>query len=102
MTLIWSKSIIETMRIKLNDGQLDKLSHHVPFEVILDGPRDVKGFLEIVGYNMPWDELGLSKFGDPFRKPNRVAFSVEAVDGGFVCDVHPAFACYLSNLLAVD
>ena len=90
------------MRIKLNDSQLDRLSHHVPFEVILDGPRDVKGFLEILGHNMPWDELGLNKFGDHLRKPNRVTFSVELVDGGFVCDVHPAFACYLSNLLVVE
>ena len=90
------------MRIKLNEGQLDMLSHHVPFEVLLDGPRDVKGFLEILGHNMPWDDLGLSKFGDPLRRPSRVSFSVEAADGGFICDVHPAFACYLSNLLTVE
>lgn len=90
------------MRIKLNGSQLDKLAHNVPFEVVLDGPRDVKGFLEILGHNMPWDEIGLSKFGDPLRKPNRVSFSVETVDGGFICDVHPAFACYLSTLLTVD
>ena len=90
------------MRIKLNGSQLDKLAHNVPFEVILEGTRDVKGFLEILGHNMPWDEIGLSKFGDPLRKPNRVAFSVETVDGGFICDVHPSFACYLSTLLTVD
>ena len=90
------------MRIKLNNSQLDKLSHLIPFGVILDEPRDVKGFLEILGHNMSWDEIGLSKFGDSLRKPNRVAFSVEVVDGGFVCDIHPAFACYLSNLLTVE
>jgi len=90
------------MRIKLNGSQLGKLAHYVPFEVLLDQSRDVKGFLEILGHNMPWDEIGFCKFGDPLRKPNRVAFSVETVDGGFICDVHPAFACYLSTLLTVD
>jgi len=87
------------MRIKLNPEQLERLSHNVPFEVMLEEPRDVKGFLEILGHNMPWDTMGLGKFGDPLRKPNRVTFSVETVDGGFVCDIHPAFACYLSNIL---
>ena len=90
------------MRLKLNGSQLSRLSHYVPFEVILEEPRDVKGFLEILGHNMPWDEIGLSKFGDPLKKPNRVSFSVEAVDGGFICDVHPAFACYLSTLLVTE
>jgi len=90
------------MRIKLNNSQLDGLSKHLPFEVILEQPRDVKGFLEILGHNMPWDEIGLNKFGDPLRKPNRVTFSVEAVDGGYICDVHPAFACYISNLLTIE
>jgi len=90
------------MRIKLSNSQLDKLSHRVPFGVILEELRDVKGFLEILGHNMPWDEIGLGKFGDPLRKPIGVTFSVEAVDGGFVCDVHPAFACYLSNLLTTE
>jgi hypothetical protein len=90
------------MRIKLNDSQLEKLSHYVPFEVVLEEPRDIKGFLEILGHNMPWDEVGLSKFGDPLRKPNRVTFSVESVNGGFVCDIHPAFACYLSNILTTE
>ena len=89
------------MRIKLSTSQLDGLSRHLPFEVMLDQPRDVKGFLEILGHNMPWDDIGLNKFGDPLRKPNRVTFSVEAIDGGYICDVHPAFACYISNLLAV-
>jgi len=87
------------MRVKLKIDQLTGLAQQLPFEVILDHPRDVKGFLEILGHNMPWEETGLSKFGDPVRKPNRVAFSVEAVDGGYICDVHPAFACYISNVL---
>lgn len=87
------------MRIKLKTEQLNELKQKLPFEVVLDHPRDVKGFLEILGHNMPWNEMGLGKFGNPIRKPNRVAFSVEAIDGGYICDVHPAFACYMSNLL---
>jgi len=90
------------MRIKLSSSQLDGLSHQLPFEVMLKEPRDVRGFLEILGHNMPWDGMGLNKFGDPLKKPNRVAFSVEVVDGGFICDIHPAFACYVSNLLTVE
>jgi hypothetical protein len=88
------------MRIKLSTKQLEDLSQHLPFQVMLEGPRDVKGLLEILGHNMPWDEMGLNKFGDPLKKPSRVTFSVEAVDGGFICDIHPAFACYISTLLA--
>ena len=87
------------MRIVLKTEQLSQLSHHLPFEVLLEQPRDVKGFLEILGRDMPWDEAGLNKFGDPLKKPNRIAFDVTAVNGGFVCDVHPAFACYISSLL---
>ena len=90
------------MRIKLNNSHLEGLAHQLPFEVIVEDPRDVKGLLELLGHNMPWDETGLNKFGDPLRKPNRVTFSVEAVDGGFVCDIHPAFAIYISNLLSVE
>ena len=90
------------MRIKLSNDQLAGLAHQLPFEVIVEDPRDVKGLLEILGHNMPWDEVGLNKFGEQLRKPNRVTFSVEAVDGGFVCDIHPAFAIYVSNLLSSD
>ena len=90
------------MRIKLNSGQLEGLAHQLPFEVIVEDPRDVKGLLELLGHNMPWYEAGLNKFGDPLKKPNRVTFSVEAVNGGFVCDIHPAFAIYISNLLSVE
>jgi len=85
------------MRIKLDNQQLEGLAHQLPFEVIIENPRDVKGLLEILGHNMPWDEMGLNKFGDPLRKPNRVTFSVESVDGGFICDIHPAFAIFISN-----
>jgi len=90
------------MRIKLKTEQLKGLSQQLPFEVILEQPRDVRGFLEILGHNMPWNETGLSKFGDPIKKPIRVAFSVEATDGGYICDVHPAFACYISHLLTSE
>jgi hypothetical protein len=90
------------MRIKLNNSQLEGLSHQLPFEVIVEDPRDVKGLLELLGHNMPWDEAGFNKFGDPLKKPNRVTFSVEAVNGGFVCDIHPAFAIYISTLLSVE
>ncbi|MGQ9546512.1 MAG: hypothetical protein ACUVTR_05050 [Dehalococcoidia bacterium] len=90
------------MRVKLNDSQLERLAHKLPFEVIVENPRDVKGLLEILGHNMPWDDLGLNKFGEALKRPTRVTFSVEAVDGGFVCDIHPAFALYLSNLLSEE
>jgi len=90
------------MRIKLNNEQLTGLARHLPFEVVVEGPRDVKGLLELLGHNMPWDDVGLSKFGEPLKKPSRVTFSVEAVDGGFVCDIHPAFAIYISNLLTTE
>ena len=97
-----NKGADQKMRIKLNNGQLEGLTHQLPFEVIVEDPRDVKGLLELLGHNMPWDEAGLNKFGDPLKKPNRVTFSVEAVNGGFVCDIHPAFAIYISNLLSVE
>jgi len=90
------------MRVKLNSEQLSRLAQYVPFEVVLEEPRDVKGFLEILGHNMPWDEGGSGRFGDALKKPNRVTFSVEATNGGFVCDIHPSFACYLSTILPVE
>ncbi len=90
------------MRIKLKAEQLGYLSQRLPFEVMLDQSRDVRGFLDILGKDMPWQETGLSKFGDPIKKPSRVAFSVRSVDGGYICDVHPAFACYISSLLHGD
>ncbi len=88
-----------SMRVKLRLEQLNELKQQLPFEVVLDQPRDVKGFLEILGHNMPWNETSYSRFGDPMKRPNRVAFSVDASDDGYICDVHPAFACYVSNIL---
>ena len=88
-----------SMRVKLKIEQLNALKQQLPFEVVLDHPRDVKGFLEILGHDMPWNDAGLTKFGDPIKRPNRVAFSVEATEDGYICDVHPAFAWYMSSML---
>ena len=90
------------MRIKLSKEQLNTLTKDLPFEVMLERASDVRGLLEIIGRDMPWDETGLSKFGESLKKPNRVTFSVEEIDGVYVCDIHPAFACYISNLLASE
>ena len=90
------------MRIKLKTEQLTQLAQRLPFEVVMEHPRDVRGFLEILGHNMPWNESGLNKFGDQIKKPSRIAFSVDAVVGGYICDVHPAFACYISTLLTLE
>jgi len=87
------------MRIKLKPDQLNVLAQRLRFEVILEQPRDVRGMLDILGADMPWDETGLSKFGETARKPARVTFSVEATDGGFVCDIHPSLAQYIHTLL---
>ena len=87
------------MRVKFKTEQLNELKQQLPFEVVLDQPRDVKGFLEILGHNMPWNDGGGMKFGDSMKRPNRVAFSVESTEDGYICDVHPAFACYVSNML---
>jgi hypothetical protein len=96
----YESGVGEVMRIKLNSEQLDRLAQHLPFEVILEQPRDVKGLLEILGHNMPWDEAGFSKFSDPPKKPTRVAFSIEPTGDSYICDVHPAFAYYVSDLLS--
>jgi hypothetical protein len=94
-----SKYNPNVMRIKLKAEQLGHLAQRLPFEVMLDQARDVRGFLDILGKDMPWEETGLNKSGEPIRKPSRVAFYVSATDGGYVCDVHPAFASYISSLL---
>jgi len=65
------------MRIKLKSEQLNILAKRLRFEVVLQQPRDVRGMLEVLGHDMPWDETGLSKFGDESRKPVRLTFSVE-------------------------
>jgi hypothetical protein len=88
------------MRIKLNQEQLKKLAVRLPYEVVVDQPRDVRGLLEVLGRSMPWDETGLSKFGTPSRRPGRVTFSVEAAGDMFVCDVHPALAHYIRDILS--
>ena len=89
------------MRIKLTNEQLKKLSEGLPFVVLLDRPSDVRGLLEILGKEMPWDETGPSKFGDnSVKRPLRVTFSVEVADEGFLCDVHPALVQHLYSLLS--
>ena len=90
------------MRIKLKAEQLSKLAQNLPFDVMLEQPRDVRGLLEILGRNMPWDEAGLSKFSDPPKRPSRVTFAVEPIEGGYICDIHPALACYISDLLSSE
>ena len=57
------------MRIKLKTEQLEKLARGLQFEVIIDSPRDVRGMLDLLGRSMPWDDTGLSKFGDSAQKP---------------------------------
>lgn len=88
------------MRIKLNQEQLKKLAARLPYEVVVDQPRDVRGLLEVLGRSMPWDETGLSKFGTPSRRPGRVTFAVETAGDMFVCDVHPALAHYIRDILS--
>lgn len=88
------------MRIKLKNDQLTKLAQRLAIEVIIQQPRDARGLLEILGRNMPWDESGLTKFGDPPKRPARVTFSVEATKDGYICDIHPALAHYINDLLS--
>ncbi len=90
------------MRIKLSVDQLNKLAKNLPFEVLLDRASDVRGLLEIVGKEMPWDETGLSKIGNSPSRPPRVTFSVEAKDGGYICDIHPALVQHLYTLLSTN
>ena len=44
------------MRIKLSLDQLNILAKKLPFEVMLDRPGDVRGLLELVGKEMPWED----------------------------------------------
>ncbi|HAV10601.1 MAG TPA: hypothetical protein DCX22_03170 [Dehalococcoidia bacterium] len=88
------------MRIKLSIDQLKSLTQKLPFEVIIEQPRDVRGLLDLVGQEMPWDETGLSKFGETIKKPARLTFNVEAAgENVFVCDLHPALVQYIYTLL---
>jgi hypothetical protein len=89
------------MRIKLTTEQLNNLSKGLPFDVMLEKPSDVRGLLEILGKEMPWDETGLSKLGDNSqRRPVRVTFSIEETDKGYICDIHPALVHHLYTLLS--
>ncbi len=60
------------MRIKLKNEQLHILAKRLRFEVMLEQPRDVRGMLEVLGKEIPWDETGLNKFDDSPRRPNSV------------------------------
>jgi hypothetical protein len=88
------------MRIKLKDDQLNVLAKRLCVEVMPDGPRDVRGMLEILGKDMPWDETGLSKFDNAPRRPPRLTFAVEKANDGYVCDIHPALAQHINTILS--
>lgn len=88
------------MRIKLNIDQLNIMAKGLPFEVILERPGDVRGLLEILGRDMPWEETGLSKFGNSNKRPTRVTFGVESTKDGFICDIHPALVQHIYTLLS--
>ncbi len=90
------------MRIKLKTDQLNILAKRLRFEVMLQQPRDVRGMLDILGKEMPWNETGLNKFSSSPRKPVRLTFSVEATRDGYICDIHPALAQYIHTILASD
>jgi hypothetical protein len=89
------------LRIKLKKDQLEKMAKKLPFEVIIEKPSDVRGLLEILGTEMPWDETGMGKFTNSTRRPPKVTFSVEASSNNeFVCDIHPALAQHIYDLLS--
>lgn len=90
------------MRVKLRTDQLNLLAKQLRFEVVLQQPRDVRGMLEVLGKEMPWDDSGLGKFDNSPRKPARLTFSVEATRDGFICDIHPALAQYIHTLLSAE
>lgn len=90
------------MRIKFKNELLSILAKRLRFEVILDKPRDVRGMLEVLGSEIPWDEAGLNKFDDARRRPTRLTFSVEEAKDGFICDIHPALAQHIHTLLPTE
>jgi hypothetical protein len=92
----------EPMRIKLKNEQLNILAKSLRFEVMLQQPRDVRGMLEVLGNEIPWDEAGLNKFDSAARRPIRLTFSVEEAKDGFICDIHPALAQYIHTLLSAE
>ena len=90
------------MRIKLKSEQLETLAKRLRFEVMLQQPRDVRGMLDVLGKEIPWNETGLSKFDDSPRRPIRLTFSVEEAKDGYICDIHTALAQYIDTLLASE
>jgi len=90
------------MRIKLKTAQLSTLSQRLKFEVVLDGPRDVRGMLELLGKEMPWDETGMGKFSNSLQRPTRLTFGVEPTNDGYICDIHPGLAQYIHTLLTSE
>lgn len=90
------------MRIKLKNEQLEILAKRLRFEVLLQQPRDVRGMLDVLGKEIPWDETGLSKFDDSPRRPIRLTFSVEEAKDGYICDIHPALAQHIHTLLSSE
>ncbi len=90
------------MRIKLKNEQLNILAKRLRFEVMLQQPRDVRGMLDVLGKDIPWDDAGLNKFDNSPRRPGRLTFSVEATKDGYICDIHPALAQYIHTILASE
>jgi len=90
------------MRIKLKNEQLNILAKRLRFEVMLQQPRDIRGMLEVLGKEIPWDETGLNKFDNSPRRPVRLTFSVEEAKDGYICDIHPALAQYIHTLLSSE
>lgn len=90
------------MRIKLKSEQLNILAKRLRFEVMLQQPRDVRGMLDVLGNEIPWDEAGLNKLDSAARRPIRLTFSVEEAKDGYICDIHPALAQYIHTLLSAE
>ena len=90
------------MRIKLKREQLEILARRLHFEVILEQPRDVRGMLNVLGKEIPWNEPGLSKPDDSTRRPMRLTFSAEESRDGYICNIHPALAQYIHTLLSAE
>jgi hypothetical protein len=91
-----------SMRIKLKSEQLNILAKRLRFEVMLEQPRDVRGMLDVLGNEIPWDEAGLNKFDSASRRPARLTFSVEEAKDCYICDIHPALAQYIHTLLSAE
>lgn len=90
------------MRIKLKSEQLNILAKRLRFEVMLQQPRDVRGMLDVLGNEIPWDEAGLNKLDSASRRPIRLTFAVEATKDGYICDIHPALAQHIHTLLGSE